>query len=141
MYLSFYFWRKPLDQLLPNNVSQTELLDALDRTHAWEERSLNEHLKNTQNQAIYAVGHGGTDHDLRKKSIEHLMSLSFDGLAIGLFMSKWLTRSGGSLGKNHDEMQEVLSKIGPILPNDKPVHLLGIGDPQGIENSVQYGIG
>eukprot|EP01129_Flabellula_baltica_P011746 TRINITY_DN5194_c0_g1_i1.p1 TRINITY_DN5194_c0_g1~~TRINITY_DN5194_c0_g1_i1.p1 ORF type:complete len:384 (-),score=58.75 TRINITY_DN5194_c0_g1_i1:7-1158(-) len=119
----------PLDQLLPHNVSEEELLSALERTHRWEERSLNEHLKNRNGQAMYAVAHGGIDYNLRKKSIEHLMGLEFDGLAIG-----------GSLGSTHHEMSTMLSQISPLLPDDKPIHLLGIGDPEGISDSVQFGI-
>ncbi len=79
----------PLDELPPYHIDPKALRDSLDRTHRWEKRSLEAHLRNPQNQAIYAVIHGGVDLALRKESCEFLTSLPFDGYAVG-----------GSLGKN-----------------------------------------
>jgi len=120
----------PLDQLLPNNVNYKKLVKALERTHMWERRSLNKHLENKNNQAMFGVIHGGTDIALRKNSIDFIASLPFDGFAIG-----------GSLGKNHEEMVNLLRDISPFLPNqNKPLHLLGIGDENGIRKTVEFGI-
>ena len=69
------------------------LKESLERTHRWEKRSLDTHLANPNNQAMYAVIHGGIDQELRKKSCEYLTSLPFDGFAIG-----------GSLGKTREQM-------------------------------------
>jgi tRNA-guanine family transglycosylase len=49
----------------------------------WEQRSLDEHLKDPKGQAMYSVIHGGMDKKLRKQSIEILSSLEFNGHAIG----------------------------------------------------------
>ncbi|HZW60769.1 MAG TPA: tRNA guanosine(34) transglycosylase Tgt [Candidatus Babeliales bacterium] len=119
----------PLDELPPYHINPHALKRSLDRTHRWEERSLNEHLKNPNNQAMYAVIHGGIDADLRKKSCDTLSKLPFDGFAIG-----------GSLGKNHQEMFDMLSLLMPHVPNDKPNHLLGIGDLTSIEPCIKLGI-
>src|SRR5207245_1177768 len=54
----------PFDELPPYHILKDNLKHSLDRTHRWEERSLNEHLKNPQGQAIYAVVHGGIDPEL-----------------------------------------------------------------------------
>ena len=58
----------PLDELPPYHIGPERLKSSLDRTHRWEKRSLEEHLKNPQNQAMYAVIHGAVDPALRKGS-------------------------------------------------------------------------
>lgn len=119
----------PFDELPPYSISEKELKASLERTHRWEKRSLDEHLKNPNNQAMYAVIHGGINKNFRKQSCDYLGSLPFDGFAIG-----------GSLGKNHQEMFELLEFTVPQLPEDKPNHLLGIGDLNSIEKCIQLGI-
>lgn len=119
----------PFDELPPYHIDQRALKKSFDRTHRWEERSLNEHKKNRNNQAIYSVIHGGIDLDLRKKSCQILSSFDFDGHAIG-----------GSLGKNREEMITMLTDIMPHIPQEKPNHLLGIGDLLSLEQAIQLGI-
>ena len=106
-----------------------KLKRSLFRTHRWEERSLNEHLKNPNQQAMYAVIHGGVNKDFRTLSCKTLTKLPFDGFAIG-----------GSVGKNRPEMVEMLGHTLPQLPEDKPNHLLGIGDLPSIESIVPLGV-
>jgi queuine tRNA-ribosyltransferase len=119
----------PFDELPPYHIDRQILKKSLDRTHRWEERSLKEHLKNPQNQAIYAVIHGGVDSEFRKLSCRTLTQLPFDGFAIG-----------GSLGKNREEMITMLEYTMPELPTGKPNHLLGIGDLQSVNACVKLGI-
>ncbi len=119
----------PLDELPPYHTDQQTLKKSLDRTHRWEKRSLEEHLKNPKQQAMYAVIHGGINKDFRKESCATLGKLPFDGYAIG-----------GSVGKNREEMIDMLTHTMPLLPDDKPNHLLGIGDLPSIEAIVPLGI-
>jgi len=119
----------PFDELPPYHIGPEKLKNAFERTHRWEKRSLEEHLKNQQNQAIYAVIHGGVDPELRKESSRILGALPFDGYSIG-----------GSLGKTKPEMVNMLTELLPHLPEDKPNHLLGIGDLESIERCVPLGI-
>src|SRR5690606_22315915 len=107
----------PFDELPPYHIKPEALKKSFERTHRWQRRSLDEHLKNTQNQAMYAVIHGGVDLQLRQQSCQILGALPFDGYAIG-----------GSLGKTRDEMVTMLTATMPHVPKDKPNHLLGIGD-------------
>ena len=81
----------PFDELPPYHIDKNKLIESLHRTHRWEQRSLEEHLKNPQGQAMYAVVHGGIDPELRALSAKFLTQLPFDGFAIG-----------GSLGKNKE---------------------------------------
>lgn len=119
----------PFDELPPYHTSRTALKRSLERTHRWEERSLNTHQAHINNQALYAVIHGGVDRQLRAHSVATLTQLPFDGWAIG-----------GSLGKNHPELFELLNYLMPLLPPEKPNHLLGIGDLGTIEPIIQAGV-
>ena len=119
----------PLDILLPNAVSRKKLLESFHRTHRWEAASLREHLCNLNQQAMFAVIHGGTNVALRRLSLEYLSSLPFQGMAIG-----------GSLGRNSQEMYSLLREICPHIPKRFPIHLLGIGDPPSITLGASLGI-
>jgi queuine tRNA-ribosyltransferase len=119
----------PLDELPPYHIAEQALVQSLERTHRWEKRSLDEHQKNLNNQAMYAVIHGGVIPALRAQSCTYLSGLPFDGYAIG-----------GSLGKTRPEMIAMLTTLMPQLPIDKPNHLLGIGDLQSLEQSIPLGI-
>jgi queuine tRNA-ribosyltransferase len=119
----------PFDELPPYHIDPKKLEASLERTHRWEERSLNAHLQNPQEQGMYAVVHGGIDPNLRKKSCAFLSALAFDGYAIG-----------GSVGKNKAEMIGMLSQTMPLLPPEKPNHLLGIGDLPSIEACIPLGV-
>lgn len=119
----------PFDELPPYHISGKELKKSFERTHRWEERSLIEHKRHVNKQAMYAVVHGGVDHDLRKESCETLSKLDFDGFAIG-----------GSMGKTKHEMHTMLSATMPHLPREKPNHLLGIGDLESLHQNIPLGI-
>lgn len=119
----------PLDELPPYHIDQHVLKKSLERTHRWEQRSLEHHLKDARHQAMYSVIHGGVDTLLRKQSCTFLAELPFDGHAIG-----------GSLGKNREEMIALLAELMPLLPPEKPNHLLGIGDLASLDSAVRLGI-
>lgn len=119
----------PLDELPPYHMERSKLVESVNLTHRWELRSLREHLKNPKNQAMYAVIHGGVDRELRQKSIEFLCSHPFDGFAIG-----------GSLGKDRQELIQLLEFVMPRIPTEYPNHLLGIADLESIERVVPLGV-
>lgn len=119
----------PFDELPPYHIDPKALASSLDRTHRWQKRSLEEHLKDPMHQAIYGVIHGGTRKDMREKSCEVLSTLPFDGFAIG-----------GSMGKTKAEMVEMLAYTTPLIDKEKPIHLLGIGDLESIESCIPLGI-
>jgi queuine tRNA-ribosyltransferase len=76
----------PLDELPPYRIDRSALVDSVHKSHRWEARSLNEHLKNVNNQAMCCVVNRGIDRELRTKRIDNLTSLPFDGYAIGGFL-------------------------------------------------------
>lgn len=113
---------------------------SLERTHRWAERSLQEHQKlsyevqpqsplrlNLVGQALFGIVQGGRFQDLREESARVIGGMDFDGFGIG-----------GSFTK--DDIGTAVRWVSAILPEEKPRHLLGIGDPVdlflGIENGV-----
>lgn len=119
----------PFDELPPYHIDPQKLEHSLHRTHRWQQRSLATHLAQPNNQAMYAVVHGGVDPVLRALSANYLAKMPFDGYAIG-----------GSLGKTREQMFDMLSYTVPLLPHDKPNHLLGIGDLESLEPIIKLGI-
>ena len=62
----------PFDELPPYHTDSKAAEESLERTHRWEKRSLDTHLAQRNNQAMYAVIHGGIDQQMRKKSCQYL---------------------------------------------------------------------
>ncbi|KAL7496248.1 hypothetical protein ACHAWT_004469 [Skeletonema menzelii] len=115
----------PLDELPPHHIDRDLLAESVERSHRWEARSLQEHLKDSRErqQAIFCVVHGGTDVELRTKSIDYLTTLPWDGYAIG-----------GSLGNGRDELRELLDWMMPLF---------SIGERSNVEsvhNAVERGV-
>ena len=104
---------------------------AMQRTHRWALESLKYHKKKskTTKQSIYGIVQGGKYKDLRLESSKFISSLNFDGIAIG-----------GSLGKSKKDMHKILDWVVPLLPENKPRHLLGIGNIEDIFECVEKGI-
>lgn len=103
--------------------------EAMERTHRWAKRSIMAHKHNYQalkTQGIYGVVQGGQFLDLRKESAQALAAMDFDGFGIG-----------GSFSKK--DLGEALKVVNETLPEDKPRHLLGIGEPADIEEGVRLG--
>jgi tRNA-guanine transglycosylase len=100
---------------------------ALDRTHHWAERSLAAHTRS--DQALYGIVQGGAFQRLREASAAFMGGLPFQGFAIG-----------GSLGKSKRDMERVLEWSVPALPEDRPRHMLGIGEPGDVFRCVERGI-
>lgn len=93
--------------------------DAMRRTHKWAERSLKAHRQNIEankKQGIFGIIQGGRYEDLREESAKEIASMDFDGFGIG-----------GSFSK--EDMMGALQAAIQHLPEEKPRHFLGIGEP------------
>lgn len=97
---------------------------ALERTHRWAKRCLDAHKK--KDQALFGVVQGGRFKDLRQESAKLIGNMDFDGFGIG-----------GSFVK--EDMATAVKWVNEILPEDKPRHLLGIGEPEDIFLGVENG--
>ncbi len=104
--------------------------DAMERTHKWAKRSLAAHRQNLDanaKQGVYGIIQGGRYEDLRLESARELAGMDFDGYGIG-----------GSFSK--DDILGILEKVNAKLPEEKPRHLLGIGEPEDMFIGVAAGI-
>lgn len=119
------------DECTSPDASHEYQKEALLRTHRWAERSLTHHKKlrdgAEQKQALFGIVQGGRHEDLRKESATLIGAMDFDGFGIG-----------GSFSK--EDMGTAVKWVNDILPEGKPRHLLGIGEPLdlilGIENGI-----
>lgn len=103
--------------------------EAMERTHRWAKRSIMMHKQNyhaLKQQGMYGVVQGGRHIDLRQESARVLGAMDFAGYGIG-----------GSFSKA--DLGESLRVVNEILPNEKPRHLLGIGEPEDLLQGVLHG--
>jgi queuine tRNA-ribosyltransferase len=101
---------------------------AMERTHRWAERSVK--AKTRPDQALFGIVQGGIQADLRAESAQFIASLDTPGIAIG----------GLSVGETKEEMHATLDVITPLLPQNKPRYLMGVGTPEDLINGVLRGI-
>jgi len=103
--------------------------EAMERTHRWAKRSILAHKQNytaQKQQGLYGVVQGGRFLDLRAESARSLAAMDFAGFGIG-----------GSFSKA--DLGDALRVVTEVLPEDKPRHLLGIGEPEDITEGVSLG--
>ena len=117
------------DECAPFPAERKYILDSLNRTLRWARRSLSAN-KNPKNQALFGIVQGGFYEDLRKYSASETIKLPFDGFAIG----------GTSVGEPKNMQNQVLDWVVPILPNNKPRYLMGVGTPGMILDAVERGV-
>ena len=123
------------DQPLSKSSTTKKKNDAFERTMKWEERSFI-HWQKIQKrkkvkQALFGIIQGETDKKLRQTSLKFLLSLGFPGLAIG----------GESIGSDPAVTARAMDTVSDLLPEDKPLHALGLGGgPEGIFEAVSRGV-
>ncbi|HOM03014.1 MAG TPA: tRNA guanosine(34) transglycosylase Tgt [Acetivibrio sp.] len=106
------------DECIPYPADYSYAKNSLERTTRWAERCKKAH-QNPEKQALFGIVQGGMYKDLRKQSAYELLELDFPGYAIG----------GLSVGEPAEEMYEMLDVTVPLLPEDKPRYLMGVGSP------------
>ena len=110
----------------PNDHEYSKI--AMERTHRWAERSLR--AKRRADQALFGIVQGGVSADLRAESAQFIASLGTPGIAIG----------GLSVGETKQEMHDMLDVVTPLLPEEKPRYLMGVGTPEDLINGVARGV-
>ncbi len=116
------------DQCLALPSSQDLVRDAVRRTSLWASRCLA--AKRRPDQALFGIVQGGLDADLRACAARELVTLGFDGYAIG----------GLSVGEDKPDMYAMLDSTVPELPSSKPRYLMGVGMPEDLIEGVARGI-
>ncbi len=116
-----------LDECLPYPCPRDKAEESLKLTNAWAKRC----LKARQGQgALFGIVQGSFYPELRKRAVDELMDMDFDGYAIG----------GLSVGEPPRLMQEMAGYTAELLPQDKPRYLMGVGRPQDLVEAVSLGI-
>ncbi len=117
-----------LDECPPHDVSPDYMQLAVDRTTAWAKRCQDAHTRS--DQALFGIVQGGIDRSMRERSAEGLVGLQFPGYAIG----------GLSVGEKPEDMYRTLEYTTPLLPQEKPRYLMGVGKPVDLIQGVLRGI-
>ena len=117
-----------LDVCAPADASREELEEAVRLTTLWAQRQLE--AERAPGQLVFGIAQGGTDPDLRRRSVDEITSLAFDGHALG----------GLAIGESRETMFETTAWAAELLPQDRPRYFMGIGDPEGILEVIARGI-
>ena len=108
-------------------VKLTSAWAAISRAYKKQQEKKNKLLKK---QMMFAIVQGSTFRKLREQSARELIAMNFDGYAVG----------GLAVGEPAQEMYKVLKYTVPLLPEDKPRYLMGVGYPENIVEAVKRGI-
>ena len=117
-----------LDVCLPAGSSRGDLERAVSLTTSWAARQAD--APRSPGQLRFGIAQGGTDAELRRRSVEEITALPFDGYALG----------GLAVGESKEEMLDCVAWATPLLAPDKPRYFMGIGDPVGILEAIARGV-
>ena len=117
-----------LDICPPAGVPRAELEEAVRRTTLWAQRQ--REAERAPGQLLFGIAQGAADPELRRRSIEEIAALDFDGHALG----------GLAVGESREEMFEATAWAAPLLPAEKPRYFMGIGDAEGVLRVIEAGI-
>ena len=116
------------DECPPWPAPREAVEEATQRTTRWAQRSRAAHRR--EDQALFGIVQGGVHLDLREASAREIVAVGFPGHAIG----------GLSVGEPKSDMHAVLEHLDPLLPEDKPRYLMGVGTPEDILEGVARGV-
>lgn len=120
------------DECIPYPSAEDYVDQSVQRTTRWAERCLNAHHKSGKEttQSLYGIVQGSNFPHLREKSARQLVALGLPGYAIG----------GVSVGEPKESIYEVVKYTAPLLPEDKPRYLMGVGTPEDLWECVERGM-
>ncbi|MBU2894248.1 tRNA guanosine(34) transglycosylase Tgt [Colwellia sp. D2M02] len=116
------------DECTPYPATHKESKDSMELSLRWAQRSKDAHGDNPS--ALFGIVQGGMYEDLREVSINGLKAIEFDGYAIG----------GLSVGEPKEDMVRILDHTAPLIPENKPRYLMGVGKPEDLVEGVRRGI-
>ncbi len=117
-----------LDQCVPSTADRSLVVEAMNRTHHWAERSLK--ARGTSRQALFGIVQGACIPELRRQSASHLTQFEFDGFAIG----------GLAVGEGKEIRDDFTEMTAEMLPKGLPRYLMGVGMPIDILEAVHRGV-
>ena len=116
------------DECTPYPVSYEDSKKSMELSLRWAKRSLIAHGDSPS--ALFGIVQGSMFLDQRDQSLEALVEMGFDGYAIG----------GLSVGEPKDEMFKVMRHTAPLLPNNQPRYVMGVGKPEDLVEGVRRGV-
>jgi len=116
------------DECTPYPATEEEARLSMELSLRWARRSREAHGDNPA--ALFGIVQGGVYPDLRRRSLEGLLEIGFDGYAVG----------GLSVGEPPADRWRVLDLMAELLPREKPRYLMGVGTPEDIVEAVWRGI-
>ena len=116
-----------LDECTPYPAEYEQAKASMELSLRWATRSRKAHQSDS---ALFGIVQGGMHEDLREQSLDGLMDIGFDGIALG----------GLSVGEPKVEKTKILNFLAPNLPTSKPHYLMGVGKPEDIVEAVFFGI-
>jgi queuine tRNA-ribosyltransferase len=118
------------DECTPFHADRDYTARSTERTHRWLDRCIAWHKEHgPERQALFGIVQGGTHEDLRRESAAYISAADVDGIAIG-----------GTLGRDKEEMHDVLAMTAPLLPEGAAKHLLGIGEIDDLLGGIALGL-
>jgi queuine tRNA-ribosyltransferase len=117
------------DECPPYPAEREEVVRATDRTYRWLERCIKAHQR-PNDQALFAIVQGGVFLDLRRAAAEKLAELDLPGYAIG----------GVSVGEPAEFIHQIVKATAPLLPEEKPRYLMGVGTYREMAIAIASGI-
>lgn len=119
-----------LDECPPAEAAREAVERAVQRTTAWAERCLERAGPRQPGYGLFGIVQGGTFPDLRRESAQALVSMDFDGYAIG----------GLALGEPREETLATVEEVAGLLPAEKPRYFMGLGTPVEIIEVIARGV-
>ena len=123
-----------LDVCTGSDIPRQEAEEALEQTSRWAKRARDAWLQRRESSDypghLFGIVQGNFFEDLRKRSVQEICELDLPGYAIG----------GLSVGENFETFERFTAWTTPLLPDDKPRYLMGIGTPDYIFAAVEHGI-
>ncbi len=120
-----------LDSMPLYEESKEAINSAVERTTLWARRCKNYHEKNNKNeQLLFGIIQGGVYEELREKSCKEILGIGFDGYSIG----------GLALGEPKEEEYKMIDIVKRIIPEDKPIYLMGAGEPIELLEAISRGV-
>lgn len=123
-----------LDECCPGDADYNYAKKSLEMTQSWLERYL-KRFDETEplygySQTVFPIVQGCVYPDLRKRAVEHVVAQNREGYAIG----------GLAVGEPTEKMYEMLELVCPLLPDDRPRYLMGVGTPANLLESIARGV-
>lgn len=125
-----------LDECPPYPCDWDYAKESLELTTRWAARckkyfeEKTAHLEKNERPLLFGIIQGSVYKDLREESAKQLLEIGFDGYAIG----------GVAVGEPREKMKEIISWVIPLLPEDRPRYLMGLGRPEELVEAVSQGI-